>query len=307
MAQNKDVWKSLADALGVKITKKEQIFGMHKGYLLSMGKATADNASFYYILLRYSSRVSKEIIEKAVKENNELKKEKVEVLEDGLFLRKFYTLKQPSPETIRVILETLLKFLEPYNLKFEEPICEVCNNNPVKEIVLVNDTMPALYCLKCIEKIKMEEEDIEREYDRMPVNYHNAAVFGTLAAIIGAGVWAVVAFLTKRIFGLLALGIGFIVSFAVGKGAGKTDRTVQAFGIVLTMISVFLGELFYIGYLLYQKTHMVVIKQIIELYIFVVKKDLPTFIFTLVFAIAGAVVSAGYLEKPKIKSKMTTE
>lgn len=70
------------------------------------------------------------------------------------------------------------------------------------------------------------------------------AVGGTIAAIIGAAVWAGVTIATGWQIGFMAVGVGILVGFAVRFfGKGET----QAFGIVgavLALVGCVLGNLF---------------------------------------------------------------
>lgn len=75
-------------------------------------------------------------------------------------------------------------------------------------------------------------------------NLHMGIVGGLIAAVIGAAIWAAVTVITDFQIGWMAVGIGFLVGYAVritGKGISKSFGYV---GAILALASCFAGNLF---------------------------------------------------------------
>ncbi len=65
---------------------------------------------------------------------------------------------------------------------------------------------------------------------------------GVLAAVGGAIAWAVVTEVTHRYFGLVAVGIGLLVGWAMASQAG-TSRALPVIGAVMALVGCLLGDL----------------------------------------------------------------
>lgn len=79
-------------------------------------------------------------------------------------------------------------------------------------------------------------------------NLSAAVVAGTAAAIIGAGLWAVTTVVTGYQIGWMAVGIGFLVGYAirvVGKGI---DQTFAVAGAILALFGCMLGNVLTVCY-----------------------------------------------------------
>ena len=74
-------------------------------------------------------------------------------------------------------------------------------------------------------------------------DFFKALVFGTLAAVIGAFVWDKFVYYTNIQFGLIAVGVGFLVGMAVSMGAsGKGALSLQILGALLACFAMLLGQ-----------------------------------------------------------------
>lgn len=83
---------------------------------------------------------------------------------------------------------------------------------------------------------------------RLEQNFFGGIGVGFLAALIGAGVWAFVTALTGYQIGWMAVGVGFLVGFAVrivGKGI---DQKFGIAGALLALLGCLLGNLFTVCY-----------------------------------------------------------
>ena len=76
----------------------------------------------------------------------------------------------------------------------------------------------------------------------------NGTVAGLVASVAGAGIWAGVTILTEYQIGWIAIGIGFIVGYAVRVAGKGLDRTFGIVGGVLSLIGCALGNVATITY-----------------------------------------------------------
>lgn len=75
------------------------------------------------------------------------------------------------------------------------------------------------------------------------IRWGRVLVFGLGAALAGGVAWGLIAAATGYIFGLAAAVIGGVVAYAVKKGAGRVTVGVIILAVLLTLFSVFLGEI----------------------------------------------------------------
>lgn len=90
----------------------------------------------------------------------------------------------------------------------------------------------------------MSEDVVRPLLDDAPMgSMPKAIIAGSIAALVGAGVWAGIEMMTGYQIGWIAIGIGFLCGFAVrfaGKGTGVPFRIV---GAVCALAGCFLGSL----------------------------------------------------------------
>ena len=92
------------------------------------------------------------------------------------------------------------------------------------------------------------EEKIEKL--RLEQNFPLGIIAGTVAAIIGALLWAVITLLTNYQIGYMAIAVGFLVGYAVRIGGKGIDRIYGIVGAVLAFIGCLLGNFFSsVGYM----------------------------------------------------------
>ncbi len=78
-----------------------------------------------------------------------------------------------------------------------------------------------------------------------PGTYVLGIVFGLLAAIVGGVLYVVVAQATHITIGYMALGIGFLVGWAVKMGTRMPSQAAGILAVVLTVIGILPGEIYF--------------------------------------------------------------
>ena len=82
------------------------------------------------------------------------------------------------------------------------------------------------------------------------------ALAGLAAALVGAAIWAVITALTQYQIGFMAIGVGFLVGFAV-RAAGKgIDPVFGVVGAAFALLGCVLGNLLMVLYFLADKEQM---------------------------------------------------
>ena len=102
------------------------------------------------------------------------------------------------------------------------------------------------------EEFQISEEEAQRAMDvfRQEQNLVMGAIYGLIAALAGAAVWAGVTVATNYQIGWMAVGVGFLVGIAVRAGGKGIDMTYGIVGAVMSLIGCALGNLFTIAWFL---------------------------------------------------------
>ena len=94
------------------------------------------------------------------------------------------------------------------------------------------------FCDTCMEEINKE---IEKE--TLNPNMFGASILGSIAGIIGCIIWFIITSATKTTFGILAVGLGWLIGKAVSLGAGnKKGLKLQILSAVIMTIFLLLAE-----------------------------------------------------------------
>jgi hypothetical protein len=90
----------------------------------------------------------------------------------------------------------------------------------------------------------MTETTITPSQDAIPGRFIPGVLAGLVAALAGAVIWAVITVTTEHQIGFMAIGVGFLVGYAVrtvGRGSGKEYGIA---GALLALLGCVLGNLF---------------------------------------------------------------
>ena len=124
-------------------------------------------------------------------------------------------------------------------------------------------------------------------------NYFLAALLGAAAAAVGAGVWYGLVVMTGMLVGYVAIGVGFLVGYAIKYGAGRGAFGLQILGAVLSLLAIAAGDYLTIHYWIRQEeptfTQWLDIGTYLNVYIEFLKESPFTLVF---YAIA---IYEGYI------------
>ena len=96
------------------------------------------------------------------------------------------------------------------------------------------------FCSECLEEINaMLEEETKNP------NIFGATALGILASIVCGIIWYMIVLASNTEWGILTIGIGFVIGWAVHLGSGKKRGTqLQIIATVLTLLTLILSEMF---------------------------------------------------------------
>ena len=101
----------------------------------------------------------------------------------------------------------------------------------------------------------LTEEEAQRamEFFRQEQNLAMGTIYGLIAALVGAAVWAGVTIATEYQIGWMAVGIGFLVGIAVRAGGKGIDQVFGVVGAVMSLVGCVLGNLFTLAWFVSQE------------------------------------------------------
>jgi hypothetical protein len=135
---------------------------------------------------------------------------------------------------------------DPGGLQFDrvestQPIVAICSGckGPLGETYY--SAGPARICVRCRDGIQGHLEK-----GSAAARFFKAALLGVLAAAVGGSIWAYITYKSGgTVYGLVAIGLGYLIGIAVKKGSGERGgRGYQALALVLTYLGVAIG---YVG------------------------------------------------------------
>lgn len=125
------------------------------------------------------------------------------------------------------------------------PVCTSCQKEMTdgREAVVIKGKgreADRIVCRECAESLSRAARE-ETENPNLPL----AIIFGTVAAMLACAAWYAFVVLTERQFGLIAVGVGYVVGLAVMLGAGrKRGVTLQVYSVLLTVLAMAFSEYF---------------------------------------------------------------
>lgn len=133
------------------------------------------------------------------------------------------------------------------------PSCSKCNASIPEgsEVILAGEGKNAANVVVCSSCEYELDRAIQTETE--DINFIGAAVFGLVAAFVSSLVWYGAVILSHRLWGLIAIAIGWLVAHAVMLGAGrKRGPRLQGLSVVITILAMAFSEYLIARYLFVQ-------------------------------------------------------
>src|SRR5262245_39159830 len=239
----KDQWKAWAQEPGLShvpetgwMVRTERVLGMRKGVLFRVLWGRDDDPGLH-VLIRFPQAPDVARLREALQNDAALDvlpgrsaaRKKMELdtpakpgvrwssrpefllSPSSLLWRRTFALKAPNAAQVRAWAEVLVDAVARATPGFEGR-CESCGAGQARRFVVVDD-IPVMRCSPGQQKRRPEGDLAERTYEMIAARHLNGAMLGLFAALVGAGVWAGLAFATQRIFAVAAMGIGAWVAW----------------------------------------------------------------------------------------------
>jgi hypothetical protein len=163
---------------------------------------------------------------------------------DGASLFWTYAMRTPSVERVGQVVRSLVT-LASSNAQPVGDYCEACDAR-AGDLYLVNGIDLRRLCASDRQRAEAADNDAIEAYRALKSRPLVGLLFGAVAAIAAALVWAGIALAIHRVFAYVAVAIGLGIGFAIFRGAGKIDLFGRAATVVLTIASVILGQFIYV-------------------------------------------------------------
>lgn len=100
------------------------------------------------------------------------------------------------------------------------------------------------------EQVQISEEEAQRALAvlQQEQNLVMGAVYGLIAAVVGAAVWAGITIATEYQIGWMAVGVGFLVGIAVRAGGKGIDQVYGVVGAFMSLVGCALGNVITIAW-----------------------------------------------------------
>lgn len=240
--------------------EKGAVIGARDGYLIAAGpvSGSSDRRQEFRILVRFTGleEVLKERLKQLSKDRGWKIRTKVSLMsapehsESGrcplsAVLWSWRYSFTPKPEAVAERLEAMLAAVK----EVARPLdghCEVCQVVSSAEITVYYE-MLSYQCSGCKERLRLEAEAAQREYDAVPGNFARGLILGLVAALVDGIAWAWAASIWGERTVLATTCIGILVSFAVTYGTGKASRSERMLARALAVVGAVAGVAFYYG------------------------------------------------------------
>jgi hypothetical protein len=289
--------------------KEGCVVGVRDGFLFAIGRDTSENQHGIALLARFKPTETHEAVKKAVEEHPAVKAAKGDAKpkESGNDFVKWkwnYSLTRPKAEAIAELARALAEALKQATPGFDAR-CEGCQKTSVSEILLLNG-VPVRYCELCQQQMHADLDKAGMDYEALPVDPVKGLAYGLGAMFVGALAWGLVAYWLERIFLYGAILIGYLVARAVHAGMGKIERMGQVLVVVLTIVSVVLGDIiFYCLIIMKQEQIPFSLELLIGVILNIVALETQSGggIASIFFALIGAGYALYTMRKPQFKAK----
>jgi hypothetical protein len=300
-----DAVQEVGAQTGLKVRDRVS-FGMYRGYLVALSGGQYDmyTSTVQYRLValfpeeadwyKVDQNIDKKALLKMVKGMGQVK------VESG-FVSITFTPKwrRPKTENVRALLDAVIEALSAATPTYTE-VCTECTSTDV-DVVLVNG-LPKMMCPTCLDKMARGVMAAHEAYTAQSPRYGEGLMYAVPAMIGAAFVWAIIAYATGWIFFLTGILIGLAVSYSLAHGAKRVTGGVIGLGVFLTILSVLIGQVFYVIFILMgEGIPLSFLGEALGIYVTEFAAD---FGFSMMTAVFGALLAAGYLHSEKKKKQV---
>jgi hypothetical protein len=224
-------------------SKQGVLIGVRHGFFICAG--AAGDSSRIGIIARFKQSADSAALLSALKQNETMKKMYTlwngEVTGPQTVLWTFGKPMRFKKEDFAAAIEGFAHTVAQFATPFDMSKCETCGTT-VQQMVLANG-YPTLMCSGCQSRAEQENQAERQQYESSDSNLVKAFLYGSGAAILGAAIWAGLAYWDydkgtyhpKLQIALVFL-IGILVAWAVKHGAGRITVAACALAVSLTAV-----------------------------------------------------------------------
>jgi len=234
------------------------VIGNKNGFLVAIGPTVVDKINSITIMVRFPEKINAEQVWQLLLgaramavalEVPTIEEENLSAVKFENFWLKWafnYTFTVPNAVHVAAVAQAIVDAVK-NDVPSYSGRCEQCRTNSVSEILLISNEIPCYVCAACIAKVQSVEAEAEQKYQSLEPDLVNGLLYGLGAAILCGIGWGVVTYLFNRIFFVLyvAILIGYLVGKAVIKGMQRTILPGYFAIIILSVISVIIGDFIY--------------------------------------------------------------
>jgi hypothetical protein len=224
-------------------SKQGVLIGVRNGFFICAG--AIGQSSRIGVLARFKSCADSSALISALKQNAAMKKMYTmwngQVTGPQTLLWSFNKPMRFKKEEFAAAIEGFAQTVAQFATPFDVSKCEECNG-PVQQLVLANGN-PITMCAACQSKAEQQKQAERQQYDAQDSNLAKAFILGLVAAIVSAGVWALIAYwdydFAKSTYHpklqiALSFGIALLVAAAIKFGVGRINIAACVLASILT-------------------------------------------------------------------------
>jgi hypothetical protein len=234
-------------------SQQNSVYSMVDGYPVQFFEAADGNSTLLWSIIRFDDPSKDALVMNAVSQSQsiaqtQLKPKHIEVA-GGIVSVKWvkgitgYAKTEKILEQFVSVFNTVKSAVSGPGLK-----CRVCGVQEVSAPILV-DGMVDRVCQACTDDIKKKSDEAQAAYDAIPVRMSYALITAAVLAVVGSAIWAASIIATQTMYWMIAILIGAGIGWATTKAAGKGARSVQVIVFTATVLSILVGMIFFIGYI----------------------------------------------------------
>lgn len=162
------------------------------------------------------------------------------------------------------------------------------------KILALVDNLPVLATSDDLRKLKMQGSEMNEAY--LKIAPRHAAAIGAMtgAAIAGAVVWALIGTFLHVQAWIVAIGIGYGISWIAHRAGRRVDGLIRVAAFALTFASTVLGEILSVAFYLQKEGHGFDPLFAAQLYVDALREGTDGIWKSLIFAVAGGIAGAWY-------------
>jgi hypothetical protein len=233
-------------------SKQGVLIGVRHGFFICAGGV--GQSSRIGIIARFKGCADTSALLNALKQNPAMKKMytlwSAQVTTPETVLWSFGKPMRFKKEDFAAAIEGFAQTVAQFATPFDVNKCENCGAS-VQAMVLANG-YPTSMCNACQSKAELEKQTERQQYESSDSNLAKAFVYGMGAAIVGGGLWALVAYWDydkgtyhPKLQIALSILIGALVAYGIKLGAGRINIAACALASVLTAAGKIAGDILF--------------------------------------------------------------